>query len=153
MDLIIVDENIVYAKSLREFCLKSSDFRNVIVFRNLKELLNSYIPQKGIILFELNDFNTNLLSRFTSVNSNLILVALTYPKQIELNFANNFKSISSFISKSEKLNEILEQIILIIKGKRIIPQEIFESIKLLSNEMIKKTAKQKINNAITKLFL
>ena len=37
MDLIIVDENIVYAKSLREFCLKSSDFRNVIVFRNLKE--------------------------------------------------------------------------------------------------------------------
>jgi DNA-binding NarL/FixJ family response regulator len=153
MDLIIVDENIVYAKSLREFCLKLSNFRNVLVFRNLKELLNNYIPQRGILLFELNDLNTNLLNRFNPINSNLILVALTYPKQSELDFEDSFNSISSFISKSEKLNKILEQIVLIINGKRIIPQEIYEAMNVSVVKTTNKPTTKSLTNTITKLFL
>jgi len=153
MDLIIVDENIKYSKSLREYCLKSSDFKNVIVFRNLKELLETYIPKKGILLFELNDFNKELVEDLNPQNSNILLVGLTNKKQIRLDDKNALENVSSLISKSETLGEILEQLVLIIKGKSIIPQKMFESIKLSSNEMIKKTAKQKLNNAITKLFL
>ncbi len=153
MDLIIVDENIKYTKSLREFCIKSSNFKNVIIFRNIKELLDTYLPQKGILLFELNENNTKSLKKINSENSGLILVGLTNEKQIKTNFKSSFENISSFISKSEKLDEILEQIILIIKGKRIIPQEIFEEIKSLSTIKIQKTTKHKISNVFTKLFL
>jgi DNA-binding NarL/FixJ family response regulator len=153
MDLIIVDENIKYGKSLREYCIKSSDFKNVIVFRSLKELLETYVPKKGILLFELSNSNKELVKSLEQKNNNIILVGLTNEKQIRLEDKSTLENVSSLISKSETLDEILEQLVLIIKGKSIIPQKIFETIKSSSKEKRTTTAKQKINSVITKLFL
>ncbi len=151
MDLIIVDENITYARTLREFCSKSSDFKNVLIFRTLKELHDTFLPKKGILLFELNEKNKNYLNSFNAISSNLIMVALT--NEQELRKVETAHRISSYISKSEKLEEILEQLILIIKGKRIIPQKMFETMNETENLNNKNKAKKSLTSVLSKIFL
>ena len=152
MDLIIVDQNINYSKSLREYCLESANFKNVVIYRNLEELLDSYLPKKGIILFEHNVENTKTLDKFQTENHDLTLVALSEANDALTNSELLYKGVASIISKSEKLEIILEEIKMIIKGKRILPKVVFDKMK--QNETITKLSRiQKINKKHCFLYL
>ncbi len=156
MDLIIVDQNINYTKSLREFFLGTSKFKNIIVFRTLKELLISIVPQRGILLFELNEINEDKIKEITSLNKNLMIIALSDDVNINDNLSLVQRGISSIISKNEKPNIILEQIDLVIKGKRILPKDVVENLIVSTNkfENQKQLSKiQKISKSISKIFL
>jgi len=148
MDLIIVNQNINYAKSLREYCSKSSKFKNVIIFRNLKDLLEAYIPKKGVILFEVSELNNYYLEKFDS-NSELTIVAFCNENVTK----NILKNVSSAISQNETSQKILEQLELIIDGKRILPKNIFDEIKPNGTKNIDSKPKQiKFNRVLNKLF-
>ena len=151
MDLIIVDQNSTFSQSLREYFYTSSKFKNIIVFRTLKELLSNLLPQKGILLYELNEINENEVEKVTSLNSNLIVVAFSdvadNPKSLNI----IEKGVSAIISKKDKLEKISEQIDLIIEGKSILSKEIVENLKNKKNE--NKTNKMFINKIVRKLFL
>jgi hypothetical protein len=147
MDLIIIDENITYAKSLREYCVKSSNFKNVIIFRNLKELLDTYSPKKGIFLFEVNESNNFYIDRLTS-NQNLTIVAFC-KENIDKKILTN---VSSAISQNDPPKKILEQLELIIDGKRILPKNIFDEIKLSEAENINTKNKTKFDKIVSKIF-
>jgi hypothetical protein len=147
MDLIIIDENITYAKSLREYCVKSSNFKNVIIFRNLKELLDTYSPKKGIFLFEVNESNNFYIDRLTS-NQDLTIVAFCKENINKKILAN----VSSAISQNDPPKKILEQLELIIDGKRILPKNIFDEIKLSEAENINTKNKTKFDKIVSKIF-
>jgi len=151
MDLIIVNENINYTKSLREYCSKSSKFKNVVIFRNFKELLGSYIPKRGILLFEIVESNIKYFEELNSNNSDLTLVAFGDEETFKLN--NITENISSVISKNDKPQKILEQIELIIDGKRILPKGIFDKIKSTNIRNSYSNKKEnKFNNMLKNIF-
>ncbi len=109
------------------------------------------LPQKGILLYELNEINENEVEKVTSLNSNLIVVAFSdvadNPKSLNI----IEKGVSAIISKKDKLEKISEQIDLIIEGKSILSKEIVENLKNKKNE--NKTNKMFINKIVRKLFL
>lgn len=147
MDLIIVDQNINYAQSLRKHFLKTLKFNNVLVFRTLRELLLNLIPQKGVLLYELNEVNENEIERITSLNNNLIVAALT--DVVNLSKSSNLieHGVTTIISKADKLDKISEQINLVIEGKRILSREMIEALKLKKNQN-----KISIHKLVSKLF-
>lgn len=149
MDLIIIDQNIAYAKTLREFCVNSSKFKNVIIFRTLKELLDSVVPRKGILLFEHTLENEKFLETANLSTNQLSIVAFVNNKiPNEYNLIK--KGVSTIISKNEKLESILEQLNLVVKGKRILTKESFEGIR--HSQENNDTVFQRINKSISKLF-
>ncbi len=150
MDLIIVDQNNTFAQSLRKYFFTSSKFKNIIVFRTLKELLSNLLPQKGILLYELSEINENDVEKVTSLNSNLIVVALSDVIDNPKNSNIIEKGVSAIISKTDKLEKISEQIDLIIEGKRILSKEIVENLKIRSDK--NKTNKMSINRIVRNLF-
>lgn len=153
MDLIIVDQNINYTKSLREFCLENASFKNVIIYRNLEELLDAYLPKKGIILFESNKENLANLDKIKNTDSNLTLVALSDSSNLEQESEMILKGASSIISKAQKLETILQEIKMIVKGQRILPKSAFEILQI--SEKTKTNSIQthiKSENTFSKFF-
>ena len=151
MDLIIVDQNKTYAQSLRQYFFTSSKFKNIIVFRTLKELLSNLLPQKGILLYELSEINENDVEKIASLNSNLIVVAMSENKNGTRDSNLVEQGVSAILLKSEKLNKISEQIDLIIEGKHIFSKEMVENLKIKSHK--NNTNKMSINRIVRKLFL
>jgi len=153
MDLIIVDQNINYTKSLREFCLEYANFKNVIIYRNLEELLDSYLPKKGILLFESNRSNATNLYKLRNKDSNLTLVALSDNSDLEQESEVILNGASSIISKSQKLDSILQELKMIVNGQRILPKSAFETLRTI--EGIKSSSIQtpiKSENTFSKFF-
>ncbi len=155
MDLIIVNQNIRYADSLREFFLQSANFNNVIVFRTMKSLLDSYIPKEGILIFETNKDNNAELAKINSTENNVTIIAL----QDDLRTGGNEElidlGVSSIFSKKEKLESLQAQINLIIKGKRIIPKETLNDMARISKEnhgKNKQNGIQAFKNLISRLI-
>jgi len=153
MDLIIVDQNINYTKSLREFCLEFASFKNVIIYRNLEELLDAYLPKKGIILFESNKENLANLDKIKNISSNLTLVALSDSSNLEQESEMILKGASSIIAKAQRLESILQEIKMIVKGQRILPKSAFETLRI--SEKLKTNSIQtpiKSENTFSKFF-
>ncbi len=155
MDLIIVNQNIRYADSLRKFFLQSANFNNVIVFRTMKSLLDSYIPKEGILIFETNKDNNAELVRINSTENNVTIIAL----QDDLRTGGNEElidlGVSSIFSKKEKLESLQAQINLIIKGKRIIPKETLNNMARIAKEnhgKNKQNGIQAFKNLISRLI-
>lgn len=151
MDLIIVDQNSTFSQSLREYFSASSKFKNIIVFRTLKELLSNLLPQKGLLLFELSETNENYVEKVTSLNNNLIVVAISDVADNPQSLNIIEKGVSAILSKADKPEKISEQVDLIIEGKSILSKEIVENLKNKKNR--DNTNRMFINKIVRKLFL
>ena len=79
MNLLIVNNDILYANSLKKLLEKNMEVNSIQVVRDFKSLLKNYISSANLILFEANEENIKELKHFKNIHdSNQVkFVALT----------------------------------------------------------------------------
>ncbi len=150
MNLIIVDNNINYANKLKEVLVENIIVESINVVRKINLILSDNIQTQSVILFEPTKENLLEIKSYLSgnINSNIRFIALSNETESQELIESVANGVSSIIYKSEKLEFIIEELKLVLRGKVVFPQKIINRIKdSFSAQVIKKP-----NSQLKKMF-
>ncbi len=131
MNLLIVNNNILYAKSLKMLLEKNMEVNSIQIARDFKSLLKNYIPIANIILFEASLENINNLKDLKSMHANnqARFVALTEKTDNEHLIKAIKIGVSTIIYKMEKIEFIVEELNMVLRGKGSFPEKVINNMK------------------------
>ena len=126
MNLIIIDNNINYADKLKEVLVEKLELEKITVARKISTNLSENFQTKSVVLFEPTNENLKEIENYLLENKK------HHPRFIA--FANETESqtlidsvvngVSSIIYKSEKIEFIIEELKLVLRGKVVFPQKL-----------------------------
>lgn len=131
MNLLIVNNDIIYSNSLKVLLEKNMEVNSIQIARDFKSLLKSYTPSVNLILFEVNAETIKDLKQFKNIHdSNQVkFVALTDKTDNEYLLETIKIGVSAIIHKMEKIEFILEELNMVLRGKASFPEKIINNMK------------------------
>ncbi len=131
MNLLIVNNNIFYAKNLKKLLDKNMESVSIKISRDFKSLSQSQISSANVILFEACAKNINYIKHIKNYSdyNQIKFVALTDKPDDEILIETIKTGVSAIIYKMEKIEHIIEELNMVLRGKASFPENLINNMK------------------------
>lgn len=130
MNLLIVNNNIFYAKSLKKLLDENMELVSIIISRDFKSLSQNQISAVNLILFEACAKNINYIKHIKNHRyyNQIKFVALTDKSDDEILIETIKTGVSAIIYKMEKIEHIIEELNMVLRGKGSFPEKVINNM-------------------------
>ncbi len=131
MNIVIVNSDIFYAKSLKLLLEKKMEINSIRILRDFQLFFQNYSLESDVILFEVNLANIKSLEqlpKYYSLNKTKFIALINNIDNTLLLQAIKI-GVSSVIIKSEKIEFIVDELNLVIRGRGSFPVNLINKMK------------------------